>query len=76
THPEVRRPAAEGRVADWPNDRMSPLFVAAIEAVEEAILNSLLCATTVESRDPATGRKRKVEAIDIAALRRLLTGAA
>jgi D-aminopeptidase len=74
THPGVRRPAAGGMVADWPNDRMSPLFVAAAEAVEEAVLNSLLRATTVESRDPATGKRRKVEAIDIDALRAVLAG--
>jgi D-aminopeptidase len=29
---------------------MSPLFVAAIEATEEAVLNALTMATTVESR--------------------------
>ncbi|WP_159992628.1 P1 family peptidase [Roseomonas sp. 18066] len=72
THPRVRRPAPDNLVADWPNERMSPLFVAAIEAVEEAVLNSLLCATTVESRDPATGRKRRVQAIDLEAVRSLL----
>lgn len=32
-----------------PNDEMSPLFLATIEATEEAILNSLFKATTVES---------------------------
>ena len=32
------------------NDAMSPLFLAVIEATEEAIYNSLLKATTVESR--------------------------
>jgi D-aminopeptidase len=76
THPQLRRGTAhragEALVPDWPNDRMSPLFLAAIEAVEEAVLNSLLRAETVESRDPATGRRRRVEAIDIAALRQLL----
>ena len=30
-----------------PNDAVSPLFLAAIEATEEAIVNSLLRATTV-----------------------------
>jgi D-aminopeptidase len=30
-----------------PNDRMSPLFEAVIEATEEAIYNSLFLATTV-----------------------------
>ena len=33
--------------AEWPNERMSPLFQAAIEATEEAILNSLFSATTM-----------------------------
>ena len=41
------------------NDAMSPLFQAAIEATEEAILNSLFKATTV------TGNGRKVEALPI-----------
>jgi D-aminopeptidase len=72
THPRVRRPAPDNTVADWPNERMSPLFVAAAEAVEEAVLNSILRATTVESRDPTTGRKRKVEAIDIEAVQTVL----
>jgi D-aminopeptidase len=72
THPRVRRPAPDNTVADWLNERMSPLFVAAAEAVEEAVLNSILRATTVESRDPATGRKRKVEAIDIEAVQTVL----
>jgi D-aminopeptidase len=35
------------RVDDLPNDGMSPLFQAAIEATEEAILNSLFKAVTV-----------------------------
>ena len=30
-----------------PNDRMNPLFYAAIEATEEAIVNSLLAAETM-----------------------------
>ncbi|MCP4202351.1 MAG: P1 family peptidase [bacterium] len=33
------------------NDRMSPLFLATVEAVEEAVYNSLLRATTVRGRD-------------------------
>jgi D-aminopeptidase len=40
------------------NDAMSPLFLAVIEATEEAILNSLFRATTVTGRD-----KRTVEAL-------------
>jgi D-aminopeptidase len=54
THPDVlrtpERRAGLASVADWPNDRMSPLFVAAIEATEEAVLNALTMATTIESR--------------------------
>lgn len=42
-----------------PNDAMSPLFLAAIEATEEAIYNSLFRATTM------TGRGRIVEALPI-----------
>jgi D-aminopeptidase len=42
------------------NDAMSPLFLAVIEATEEAILNSLFRATTVTGRD-----KRTVEALPI-----------
>jgi D-aminopeptidase len=42
------------------NDAMSPLFLATIEATEEAILNSLFRATTVMGRD-----KRTVEALPL-----------
>ena len=41
------------------NDAMSPLFLGAIEATEEAIVNSLLRATTV------TGNGHTVEALPI-----------
>ncbi len=41
------------------NDQMSPLFLAAIEATEEAIYNSLFMATTV------TGNGHSVEALTI-----------
>jgi D-aminopeptidase len=41
-HPEVRRVAGgPAPTIGWPNDAMSPLFEAVIEATEEAILNSL-----------------------------------
>lgn len=42
-----------------PNDAMSPLFLAVIEATEEAIYNSLFRATTI------TGRGRTVEALPV-----------
>ena len=41
------------------NDAMSPLFLAVIEATEEAIYNSLFKATTT------TGRGRTVEALPL-----------
>lgn len=57
--PERRQTASA--IPDLPNDLMSPLFLAAIEATEEAIYNSLLCAVTV------TGyRGHTVEALPLA----------
>ncbi len=56
-NPDERR--AAHRVSSLPNDSMSPLFLAVIEATEEAIYNSLFRATTV------TGRGRTVEALPI-----------
>ncbi len=46
-------------VKTLPNDAMSPLFLAAIEATEEAIYNSLFRATTMK------GRGRTVEALPL-----------
>jgi D-aminopeptidase len=48
------------------NDEMSPLFLAAIEASEEAILNSLFRAVTV------TGNGRTVEALPLGRVREIL----
>ncbi len=58
----VRRRPGEARpsVADLPNDEMSGLFQAVVEATEEAIYNSLLKATDV------TGMGRTADAIPIA----------
>ena len=78
TSPSVRRAAeppsrrdASGAAGRPPadevsNDEISPLFEAAAEATEEAVLNSLFQATTVESRG---GR---VEAIPLDRVRELL----
>ena len=55
----VRTGEAPLRVESVLNANMSPLFEAAVEATEEAILNSLFRATTV------TGRGRTVEALPI-----------
>ena len=51
--------AASGRMEPVANDNMSPLFLAAIEATEEAVYNSLFKATTV------TGNGATVEALPI-----------
>ncbi len=57
---------ARGRPAPSDDD-ISPLFQAAIEATEEAILNSLLRATTVRGRDG-----RVVEAVPVDKVRELM----
>lgn len=52
TNPAVRRTAvrreAATQIEDLPNDRVSPLFQATIEATEEAVLNALFKAETVQ----------------------------
>ncbi len=49
-----------------PNDAMSPLFLAVIEATEEAIYNSLFRATTM------TGRGKTIEALPLASTLEIL----
>jgi D-aminopeptidase len=56
-------------IEDLHNDYVSPLFLAVVEAVEEAIDNSLTRASTV------TGNGRTVEAIPIDRLREILRAA-
>jgi D-aminopeptidase len=56
------------RVEELENDAMDPLFLAAVESVEEAVYNSLTKATTVTG---AGGRT--VEAIPIETLKEQLT---
>ena len=50
-----------------PNDRLSPLFEATVEAVEEAIVNALVASETMIGRDD-----RKVEGIPIPRLQEIL----
>jgi D-aminopeptidase len=68
---DVRRtPGRRGEassVRELPNDRMSPLFQAAVEAAEEAVYNSLLRATTV------TGNGVTARAIPVDSVRAALT---
>lgn len=70
TAPDARRTperrASLALIADLPNDRLSPLFLAAIEATEEAILNSLFMATTM------TGYRGMVEAVPLERVAALL----
>jgi D-aminopeptidase len=54
-------------VEELTNDAMSPLFLAAVETVEEAIYNSLLKATTVTGHQGHAG-----EAIPVDRLRKVL----
>jgi len=60
THPEGNYilPGITPRTV--PNDLISPLFMASIEATEEAILNSLFMATTIVGKDG-----RRVEALPL-----------
>jgi D-aminopeptidase len=67
TSAAVRR-TAERRAKLWvypevPNDLMSPLFQAAIEATEEAIYNSLCMAETMTGYQGRTANSLPVEAI-------------
>jgi len=64
THPDLRIPhhsaAAEQAVLRLRNDRMTPFFLAVVEATEEAIYNSLFMATRMEGQSG-----RSVEALPI-----------
>jgi D-aminopeptidase len=66
------RRAGLATVTELSNDAVSPLFAAATEATEEAIYNSLLMATTTRSVDRLTGKAVVIEALDVAAVRRIL----
>lgn len=46
-------------VLDLPNDQMSPLFEAAVEAAEEAAINSLFAAT------PMDGNGKHIDALPV-----------
>lgn len=62
--PERRR--STSLIEELPNDRMTPLFFAAIEATEEAILNSLFMATTT------AGHMKTVDAVPIPRIQEIL----
>lgn len=67
-----RTPARRGTVQpipDLPNDRMSPLFEAVIEASEEAILNSLFMAETTTGYDAGKGAPAHIDALPLDGLK-------
>jgi D-aminopeptidase len=63
TNLDVRRTAQRrsqpSPIVDLPNDQMSPLFEAAVEAAEEAAINSLFAAT------PMDGNGRHIDALPV-----------
>ena len=63
TNPDVRRTpdrrAKQSSIADLPNEQMSPLFQAAVEATEESVINSLFAAT------PMDGARGHIDALPI-----------
>lgn len=65
THPDVRNNLDESgstrQITELDNGAMSPLFLAAVEATEEAILNSLFMAETMEGNE---GRVQEALPID------------
>jgi D-aminopeptidase len=58
THPDVRNnldnSGTTRQITELDNSAMSPLFLAAVEATEEAILNSLFMAETLEGTEGRT----------------------
>jgi D-aminopeptidase len=67
-----RTKARRGGLAEYAelaNEAVSPYFEAAIEATEEAILNSLLMAADMTGFDTAKGRATSVAALFLASLR-------
>jgi D-aminopeptidase len=54
-----QRRSKPSAVVDLPNDQMSPLFEAAVEAAEEAAINSLFAATSMD------GNGRHIDALPV-----------
>mgnify|MGYP003646174376 CR=1 FL=1 len=76
TNKDVRRTADRRNsitaYLEVPNNGMSPLFQAVIEATEEAIYNSLLMASTTESYNVVQKKMMRVEALPIAKVQAIL----
>lgn len=76
THPDVRRtPERRNSASEFtelPNNLMSPLFQATIEATEESIYNSLLMAEDMESFNVIRGETVTIPALPVDKLKELL----
>ena len=71
-----RTPSRRNDVAaieEVPNNKFSPLSQAVIEATEEAILNSMFMAETVEGYNTFTGEASRVEALPLDKTREILS---
>lgn len=70
TAEDVRRTAARRQyksvIAEWPNDRISPLFQAAVESAEEAIYNALVAGVTTR------GHRGVIEALPLDEVRKIM----
>jgi L-aminopeptidase/D-esterase-like protein len=53
-NPESAGTRAPAAITSLPNDRMNPLFLAAVQATEEAIVNALVAAETMTGADGRT----------------------
>ena len=69
TNPSVRRTPARrdalAQIEELPNEQVSPLFEAVVEATEEAVINSLFAAETME------GDRGRIEALPVDEVLRL-----
>lgn len=76
THSGVQRTVEKrNRLTSYPevpNNRMSPLFQATIEATEEAIYNSLLMAESMESYNVISEKMIRVEALPVDKVKEML----
>lgn len=76
THENVRRTAEKraksSPLEDLPNAHFSPLSQAVIEATEEAILNSLFMAKTMDGYNTFTDKRNRIEALPVDQLIKLM----
>ena len=68
----AERRSAVSAIDELPNDLFSPLSQAVMEATEEAILNSLFMAETIEGYDTYRDAPARVEALPLNEARNIL----